>query len=119
MTTLHQLSKALEAARVQRGLSTSDLSGKAGVSRAGLYRFAAGGDIRLSTFLALADSLALDVVLAPQAVSSSLQSTLNTEHRVMEAASTAVGPRSAVEVRMQRAQAALLQSKRRHRTNLP
>ena len=99
MTTINQLSKFLGDAREHRGMSVTDLAAQSGVARAALYRFANDGDIRLTTFLAMADTLGLDVVLAPKAVSTSLQAGVSP--------SPQTGPMSAVEARMAAIQAKL------------
>jgi predicted transcriptional regulator len=102
MTTISQLSKSLGDTREQQGLSVTDLATRSGVARAALYRFAADGDIRLTTFLAMADTLGLDVVLAPKAVSTSLQASVSSSPTVTANLSVQpqTGPMSAVEARM-------------------
>ncbi len=77
MTSIRQLATSVSDAREQQGLSVTDLAARSGVARAALYRFANDGDIRLTTFLAMADTLGLDVVLAPKAVSTSLQASVS------------------------------------------
>lgn len=112
MTTIHQLSKFLGDVREQQGLSVSDLAARSGVARAALYRFANDGDIRLTTFLAMVDTLGLDIVLAPKAVSTSLQASVSASPTVATNLSVQLqtGPMSAVEARMAAMKAKLKRS---------
>jgi predicted transcriptional regulator len=103
MTTIKQLSESLGAHRAQADLSVNDLATQSGVARAALYRFAKGGDVRLSTFLAMADTLGLDMVLAPKAVSVSLRPPVS--------AQPSTGPRSAVEARLAKVQVRMQKDK--------
>ncbi len=109
MTTIKQLSNSLGAAREQAQLSVTELAERAGVARAALYRFAQGGDIRLSTFLAMADTLGVDMILAPKTVSMSLQASVaaNAVSAAKMAIPTPTGPRSAVEARLARVRAGI------------
>ena len=114
MTTIHQLANSLGDAREQQGLSVTDLAARSGVARAALYRFAKDGDIRLTTFLAMADTLGLDVVLAPRAVSTSLQASVSVgsmaaAHPVSQPPAPA-GPMSAVDSRLSEMKAKLSRS---------
>lgn len=107
MTTIKQLSDSLAAKREQATLSVTELAERSGIARAALYRFAQGGDIRLSTFLAMADSLGVDIILAPKTVSTSLQASVaaHPPSKTRFAMPAATGPRSAVEARLTRIQA--------------
>ncbi len=112
MTTIHQLATSLGDAREQQGLTVTDLAARSGVARAALYRFAKDGDIRLTTFLALADTLGLDVVLAPKAVSTSLQASVSVSpiaaaHLVNQ---TPAGALSSVDARLSEMRAKLSRS---------
>ena len=103
MTTIKQLSSSVTAQREQASLSVTDMAERSGVARAALYRFAQGGDIRLSTFLALTDTLGLDVILAPKSVSESLQATVSAPSSALAVTLSAqpqTGPQSAVEARL-------------------
>ncbi len=118
MITIQQLSDALSAKREQSSLSVTELAERSGVARAALYRFAQGGDIRLSTFLAVADTLGVDIVLAPKTVSTSLQASV-AAHPVPAAPVATpppAGPRSAVEARLARVQAGLRPQVRKQTT---
>jgi hypothetical protein len=112
MTTIHQLSKSLGDAREQQGLSVTDLAARSGIARAALYRFAKDGDIRLTTFLATADSLGLDLVLVPKSVSTSLQASVSASPTPGANLSVQppAGPMSAVEARMSAIKAKLNRS---------
>lgn len=75
MTTIQDIAKAItDAQRDNGGLSTPELATRAGVSKAGLYRFLSGEDVRLSTALAVLDALGRDVVTVPRSVSHVLHS---------------------------------------------
>lgn len=106
METIQQLADAVSAERRQRNLSPATLALQAGVSRAGMYRFAKGGDIRLSTFLAVCDQLGLDLVLAPKAVAASVQDAVNPALAPRKVSEPAAGPQSAVAARLQKLQKA-------------
>lgn len=68
MNTLQTFAGMLKTAARGRGINFSDLSGRAGVSRMTLRKVLSGEeDYRVSTLLALADKLGLDVVLVPKA----------------------------------------------------
>ena len=102
MTTIQQVSDALGEARARADVSVTDLSKRAGVARAALYRFVNGEDIRLSTLLATTDALGLDIVLVPKSVSASLQSA-GSGHAPSPPPGRSVndsGPRSAVSARL-------------------
>ena len=75
MTTIQDIAQAIaDAQRDNGGLSTPELAKRAGVSKAGLYRFLSGEDVRLSTALAVLDALGRDVVTVPRSVSHLLVS---------------------------------------------
>lgn len=102
MTTIKQISSVLNAKREQNNLTVTELAEHAGVARAALYRFNNGSDIRLSTFLAMADTLGLDVVLAPKPVSVNLQAAVTASPSAYAtwASQAQTGPRSAVDARL-------------------
>ncbi len=109
MTAISQLCSELNAQRGQTGLSVTDLAERSGVARAAVYRFMNGGDIRMTTFIAMADTLGLDMVLVPKAVNASLQA--NALASSPAAASLELeppsGPSSAVEARLNKIKARL------------
>ena len=106
MNTIHQLADAISTERRKRELSPAMLARESGVSRAGLYRFASGGDIRLSTFLALCDQLGMDLVLAPKVVAGSVQEAVNVRLGPLTVSEPLAGPQSAVAARLQKLQKA-------------
>ena len=68
MNTLQTFAGMLKTAARGRGINFSDLSSRAGLSRMTLRKVLSGQeDYRVSTLLALADKLGLDVVLVPKA----------------------------------------------------
>jgi hypothetical protein len=73
MTTLVDLSRTLLDAQNQVGIGRSEMAALAGISRITLRHALAGEDFRVSTLLALADKLGLDVALVPQSVSHAMQ----------------------------------------------
>lgn len=85
MTTLLDITKAIVDIQRDRGLSTPNLAKKAGVSKAGMYRFLNGEDVRLSTALAVLDVLHVDLLTVPRSVSHVLQAN-------MQAKTAASGP---------------------------
>lgn len=105
MTTLIDITKAIVNIQRDSGLSTPNLAKKAGVSKAGLYRFLNGEDVRLSTVLAVLDALQVDFLTVPRSVSHVLQAnmeskaaasgTVTTSPRVRVHSQTAVGGRLA------------------------
>lgn len=113
MTTLQHLSEKLTERRKQSGLSMTDVAQRSGVARAALYRFNNGGDVNLSTFLATADALGLDVVLAPKSVSKSLQTSIGdsmTKFSVLPV-KPYTGPLSAVDATLAKLRARLNKGK--------
>lgn len=106
MNSIQQLSRALAVERKQKGLTPAVLAQESGVSRAGVYRFAKGGDIRLSTFLALCDQLGVDLVLAPKAVAPAVQAAAAAVLAPLNPDKPAAGPQSAVAARLQKLQRA-------------
>jgi predicted transcriptional regulator len=109
MTTIKQISTSLNAKRELSNLTVTELAEHAGVARAAIYRFNNGSDIRLSTFLSMADTLGLDIVLAPKAVSVSLQAavTASPSANATLTSQTQSGPRSAVDARLDKIRAQL------------
>ena len=109
MTTINQLCSELNAQRGQADLSVTDLAEGSGVARAAVYRFMSGGDIRMSTFLAMADTLGLDMVLVPKAVSASLQANAASSSTVVAnlEVQPQSGPTSAVDARLKQIRAKL------------
>ena len=109
MSTINQLGSALDAQRAQTGLSVTDLAERSGVARAAVYRFMNGGDIRMSTLIAMADTLGMDMVLVPKAVGPSLRA-----HAASSPTAPATrdapppsGPSSAVDARLRKIKARL------------
>ena len=68
MTTPLELAQRLEAARTASGLTLQALTEQAGVSRQAVYRLFKGNDVQVSTLLAVADVLQLDLVTLPRAL---------------------------------------------------
>ena len=68
-TTLRDVGSALLLAQDRIGITQEQLASSAGVSRPTVGHAMRGGDVRLSTLLALADRLDLDLVLVPKSVS--------------------------------------------------
>ena len=67
MYAVEEIVAALKAAREARGLSQRDLGALSGVPQSHISRIENGGaDIRLSSLVALARALGLEVVLAPR-----------------------------------------------------
>ena len=62
MTTTSDLARVLEEERERQGLTVTDIINRAGVSRAAVYRLFNGGDIQLTTLLAITNVLGLDLV---------------------------------------------------------
>ncbi|MDB5964308.1 MAG: hypothetical protein JWQ72_808 [Polaromonas sp.] len=62
MTTTADIARSLDLERQRQGLTATDLIERAGVSRAALYRLIKGGDVQLTTLLAITNALGLDLV---------------------------------------------------------
>ena|SRR2546426_10802869 len=62
MTTTSDLARALDEERKRQGLTFTDIINRAGVSRAAVYRLFNGGDVQLTTLLAVTNMLGLDLV---------------------------------------------------------
>lgn len=62
MTTTSDLARALDEERKRQGLTLTDIINRAGVSRAAVYRLFNGGDVQLTTLLAVTDMLGLELV---------------------------------------------------------
>ncbi len=67
--TLREVGSALLLAQGRIGITQEQLAASAGVSRHTVGHALRGADIRLSTLLALADQLSLDLVLVPKSIS--------------------------------------------------
>ena len=72
MTTPLELAQRLEAARTASGLTLQALTEQAGVSRQAVYRLFKGNDVQVSTLLAVAEVLQLDLVTLPRALKRGL-----------------------------------------------
>ena len=62
MTTTADLARVLQAERKRQNLTVSDIIDRAAVSRAAVYRLFNGGDVQLTTLLAVTSVLGLDLV---------------------------------------------------------
>ena len=93
MTTPLELAQRLEAARTASGLTLQALTEQAGVSRQAVYRLFKGNDVQVSTLLAVADVLQLDLVTLPRALKRGLP-------ELAEAADAASHVMSAVQRRL-------------------
>ncbi len=117
MTTSFELAAILDNERKRQALTISEVIKRTGVSRAAIYRLFKGGDVQLTTLLAVTDLLGLDLLamrtdvarLMPDTadgVSAATRKTLAQEkNRQREAA--APGPLSAVAARAARLQGKL------------
>lgn len=65
MATLKSLADEIALALEQSGMTRRDLTQKAGVSRQALYRLLMGHDVQLTTLLAVADVLDLEITAVP------------------------------------------------------
>jgi transcriptional regulator with XRE-family HTH domain len=66
--TAEAFARSLRRARLQKGWSQRDLSGKAGIPQAHISRIESGAvDVKVSTLVELARLLDLELVLAPRA----------------------------------------------------
>lgn len=72
MTTPLELAERLETARAANGLTLRALTEQAGVSRQAVYRLFKGNDVQVSTLLAVAEVLQLDLVTLPRALKRGL-----------------------------------------------
>lgn len=70
MKTTLDIAASLEAARVRLGISKQDLALQAGLSRQSVFRLFAGADVQLTTMLAIANALRLDIVALPSGLSA-------------------------------------------------
>ncbi|MES2510998.1 MAG: helix-turn-helix transcriptional regulator [Pseudomonadota bacterium] len=116
MTTSLELAAILDNERKRQALTISEVIKRTGVSRAAIYRLFKGGDVQLTTLLAVTDLLGLDLLamrtdvarLMPDTadgVSAATRKTLAQEKsRQREAAP---GPLSAVAARAARLQGKL------------
>lgn len=120
MTTSFELAAILDNERKRQALTISEVIKRTGVSRAAIYRLFKGGDVQLTTLLAVTDLLGLDLLamrtdvarLMPDTadglsgMSAATRKTLAQEKsRQREAA--APGPLSAVAARAARLQGRL------------
>lgn len=62
MTATSDLARALEEERKRQGLTVTEIINRASVSRAAVYRLFNGGDVQLTTLLAVTNVLGLDLV---------------------------------------------------------
>lgn len=77
MQTLHQLAATLETARRQRRMSYDELARGAGLTPLATRRAMQGSAApRVTTLMALAGQLGLEVVLVPSVVAQGLESSL-------------------------------------------
>jgi transcriptional regulator with XRE-family HTH domain len=68
MATLKSLADEIASALEQRGMTRRDLTHKAGVSRQAVYRLLMGHDVQLTTLLAVAAVLDLEITAVPAAL---------------------------------------------------
>ena len=69
MTTLKSLADEFASALEQRGMTRRDLTQRAGVSRQAVYRLLMGHDVQLTTLLAVAAVLDLEITAVPAGLS--------------------------------------------------
>ena len=62
MTSTADLARVLESERKRQKLTVTEIIDRAGVSRAAVYRLFNGGDVQLTTLLAVTNVLGLDLV---------------------------------------------------------
>lgn len=116
MTTSFELAAILDNERKRQALTISDVIKRTGVSRAAVYRLFKGGDVQLTTLLAVTNLLGLDLLamrtdvarLMPDAASEvsavTRRALAQEKNRQREAAP---GPLSAVAARAARLQGRL------------
>ena len=75
MTTTAHIALALDAERKRQGLTLTDVINQAGISRAAVYRLFKGGDVQLTTLLAITNLLGLDMVAVPSRITALLSGT--------------------------------------------
>ncbi len=82
MYALEEITTALKAARERRGLSQRALGARSGVPQSHISKIESGGtDIRLSSLVALARALDLEVLLVPRGRMPAVEGVLRTgEH---------------------------------------
>ncbi|MES2413584.1 MAG: helix-turn-helix transcriptional regulator [Pseudomonadota bacterium] len=108
MTTTTQIAKTLENERKRQGLTATEVINRAGVSRAAVYRLFKGGDVQLTTLLAVAGTLGLDLVamrgdVAGTMVGAGIAATVREPTAALAGKpETHVGPMSAIEARAAR-----------------
>ncbi|MES2398809.1 MAG: helix-turn-helix domain-containing protein [Pseudomonadota bacterium] len=116
MTTSFELAAILENERKRQALTVTDIIKRTGVSRAAVYRLLKGGDVQLTTLLAVTDLLGLDLIamrtdvarLMPDAASEVSAATRRTLAQEKNRQREAVpGPLSAVDARAARLQGKL------------
>ena len=91
MKTIRDISGALRASAVRSGVRQADLKTQAGVSQRTLTNVLSGTeDFKVSTLLALADRLGLELVLVPKAAASAVGAGATTEPRVKSRVSAAL-----------------------------
>ncbi|MEO6016493.1 MAG: helix-turn-helix transcriptional regulator, partial [Polaromonas sp.] len=113
----------LDTERKRRGLTLTDVINQANVSRAAVYRLFKGGDVQLTTLLAVTNLLGLDMVAMPSRITALLPDagtspdggvgafrTIQQTEAVKDAAKNATnGPLSAVAARAARIEGRLQQ----------
>ena len=107
MTTTTHIATALETERKRQGLTLTDIINQAGVSRAAVYRLFKGGDVQLTTLLAVTNLLGLDLVAVPSAINALLPDRAASykaagSQRAIPQTEAANGPMSAVAARAAR-----------------
>lgn len=97
-TLLLMLTEELLASRLAAELSQDELASRAGVSRMTVQRTETGGiDPRLSTFLAMARALGLELMLVPTALRPALEEFVRAGGRVLGQPAGVSAPPSIVD----------------------
>lgn len=108
MTTTATIAAALDTERKRQGLTLTDIINQAGVSRAAVYRLFRGGDVQLTTLLAVTSLLGLDLVAVPGRINALLPDAATPQNadsgawRAIPQTEAVNGPMSAVAARAAR-----------------
>lgn len=83
MRTLQEISDALRASAQRQAMKQSDIKTRAGISQRTLTNVLSGTeDYKVSTLLALADRLDLELMLVPRAAAAAMEAGSTSEPRV-------------------------------------